>query len=338
MKPEPVRIGMLGAGFISDYHLSGLQAAGAEIAILFSADEESARRQTARYGIPAWTLNAADVFGRPDLDAVIVATPDFTHETMALAAARAGKPALVQKPMARTSAECRRMVDAAERAGAPLYVSFMHRYFPEVEALRALLAEQTLGRIHAVRLRNATQGADWAPWFYRRDAVGGGVVLQLGVHGIDLLRHLFGEIDALSAATALMKTERRLADGTIVRPDNDDTALVTYRLASGALATHEIIYNEVAGTDRFRLEVYGERGTAWLRSERGPLAYALADGDWVAPPLPDESVTLRQHRHFVAMLRGDAPHDGSARDGLMSVVIAETIYHAAATGQWQRVQ
>jgi predicted dehydrogenase len=338
MNRHPLRIGVLGAGFISDYHLEGLQAVGAVIPILYSNAEASARRQAEGYGIPSWTLSAELVFERRDLDAVVIATPDFTHETLALAAIRAGKPALVQKPMARTSAECRRMVDAAEAANVPLYVSFMHRYFPEIEALRALLAEGTLGRVYSIRLRNATQGADWAPWFYQRDAVGGGVVLQLGVHGIDLLRHLFGEIEALSAATALMKSERRLADGTIVRPDNEDTALVTYRMASGALATHEIIYNEAAGTDRFRLEVYGERGTAWLRTERGPLAFSLEGGAWTAPPLPDESVTVRQHRHFAAMLCDEAPDDRSARDGLMSVQIAETIYRAAETGKWERVE
>jgi predicted dehydrogenase len=338
MNPQRLRIGMLGAGFISDYHIAGLQAVGAEVPILFSTAEESARRQSERYDIPAWTLEAEAVFERRDLDGVVIATPDFTHEAMALAAIRAGKPALVQKPMARTSAECRRMIDAAEAAGVPLYVSFMHRYFPEVEALSVLLARDGLGQVYSVRLRNATRGANWAPWFYQRNAVGGGVVLQLGVHGIDLLRHLFGEIDTLSAAIALMKAERMLADGTTVHPDNEDTALITYRMASETLATHEVIYNEVAGTDRFRLEVYGERGTAWLRTERGPLAVALEDGAWVTPLVPDESVAVRQHRHFLAMLRGEMAYDGSARAGLVSVQVAETIYRAAETGQWERVQ
>ncbi|MBK7470149.1 MAG: Gfo/Idh/MocA family oxidoreductase [Betaproteobacteria bacterium] len=161
---------------------------------------------------------------------------------------------------------------AANAAGVHLQVSFMHRYFEEVVRARALLAEGAIGRPYSLRLRNATPGPDWGAWFYSKARVGGGVVMQLGVHGIDLLRHLCGEIDALSAHTALLRTERALADGTLVHPDNEDHALALYRLASGAIASHEMSMSEVAGCDRFTLEIYGERGTIWLRSGRGPLA------------------------------------------------------------------
>lgn len=337
---RPLRVGILGAGFISDYHIAGLQAAGAEVTAIASRRPDRAREKAARWGIPTVVDDPAALLRRDDVDAVIIATPDATHEPLALAAARAGKPMLIQKPMAPSAAACRRILEAARAAGVPVFVSFMHRYLEEVEALRGLLQAGALGAVHAVRQRNATPGADWAAWFYARDQVGGGVVLQLGVHGIDLLRRLFGPIEAVLAATATVRRERRLADGTLVRPDNEDLAIATYRFASGLLAVHDMSYTEAAGTDRFRMEVYGERGTAWLRTERGRLAVARREDGavrWQTVDLPPEQPGLRQHAHLLAMLRGEAPDDGSALDGLASVEVAEAVYRSAAAGAWVRV-
>lgn len=341
MTGEKLRVGVMGAGFISTYHIEGLRAAGAQVVAISSRTLESARKQASVYDIPFVTDQNEAVLAHPEVEAVVIATPDYTHRDLALQAIEAGKPVLLQKPMARNSAECRDIIEAGERAGVPVFVSFMHRYFEEVFAVRELLAQQALGSVFAVRQRNATPGGSWAAWLYSREKVGGGVMMQLGVHGVDLLRHLFGEIEAVKATTALTRKERRLSDGTVVRPDAEDVVFATYRFASGLLATHEVAYNEVAGTDRFRMEIYGESGTAWLRSERGPLAlyapaYAGREG-WFQPALPESNPGLRQHRHWIDMLRGEAPHDGSDRDGLAAIQVIEAVYRSAETGQWQEV-
>jgi predicted dehydrogenase len=333
---------VLGAGHISDYHIRGLRAAGAEVVALLGRTLERARARAARHGIALATDRPGDVLGRDDVDAVVIATPDFTHEALATAAAGAGKAILLQKPMARTSAECVRIIDAARRTRVPLCVSFMHRYLAEVVAVRELLARGALGRVLHARQRNATRGADWAAWFYSRESVGGGALMQLGVHGIDLLRQLFGEIEAVQGTLATTVPARLLADGTRVIPDNEDLVTATYRFASGLVATHEVSYAEVAGTDRFRLEIYGEAGTAWLRSERGRLAVCapghLGQDGWVAPPLGPEDTGLPQHRHFLDMVRGEAPPDGSDRDGLASVLVAEAVYRSAAAARWEALR
>ncbi|MGH2557530.1 MAG: Gfo/Idh/MocA family protein, partial [Thermomicrobiales bacterium] len=332
-----VAVAVLGAGFISDYHITGLQAAGADVRCVSSRNLAKAQQKADQYGIPTACADYREVLARPDVEAVIIATPDVTHAELAIAAANAGKAILLQKPMARTSAEGRRIIAAADQAGVPLVVSFMHRYFEEVDRTRALLAEHALGHVHLVRQHNATQGADWAAWFYSKAHVGGGVVLQLGVHGIDLLRCLFGEIEAVKAVTTTATTARVLADGSVVHPDNEDLAVAIYRFASGALAVHEMSYNEVAGTDRFRMEIYGDRGAAWLRTERGRLALSHGRDEWLAPDLPPEAAGERQHRHFLAMVRGEAPLDSSAHDGLAALLVAEAIYRSAAAGDWEQV-
>ena len=165
--------------------------------------------------------------------------------------------------------------------------------------------------------------------------------MQLGVHGIDLLRQLFGEIVAVSATTSLKKPVRCLVDGTPVCPDNEDLALITYRFASGLLAVHEVSYTELAGTDRFRMEIYGDQGTAWLRTERGRLAvYAPAyfgHKGWLTPDLPPPRFGWCLHRHFVDMVQGKAPPDDSARDGLATILVAEAIYRSNESGKWEEV-
>lgn len=339
---ERVRIGMIGAGFIASYHLDGLRAAGgADVRVLAGRTPEKTSALAARYGIASTTADWRDVIVRDDIDAVVVTTPDETHPEIAIAAARAGKHILLQKPMAPTAEECRRIIAAVDAAGVRLQVSFMHRYFEEVVAAQQLLADGAIGRTYSMRMRNATPGPDWGAWFYSRARVGGGVVMQLGVHGIDLLRHLFGDIDALSAQTALLRTERILADGTVVHPDTEDHAFALYRFASGALASHEMSMSEVAGCDRFTLEIYGEQGTIWLRSARGPLALHAprhtGTREWVVPSLPVAAAGARQHRTFLDIVRGDVAADQSAAAGLSSVLVAEAIYRASATGREQTV-
>jgi len=336
-KAPPARLGILGAGSISDYHIQGLQQAGGDIKALFSLDLEGARRKALLYGIPTFSDRINELLNNPELDALVIATPDFTHAELAIAAARAGKAILIQKPMARNVTECQRILEACQENRVPCFVSFMHRYFPEIEVLQNLLANGSLGEICMVRQRNATPGAAWAEWFYRREMVGGGVAMQLGVHGIDLLRLLFGEIQSVKAATATIVKERRMENGRIIYPDNEDLALAIYRFDNGLFADHEMSYNEAAGTDRFRLEIYGSQATVWLRSELGRFNLRRRGGDWEQIDLSTEEVGLRQHRHFLAMLRGDSPHDHSDLDGLMSVRVVEAIYRSAESNGWVNV-
>ena len=332
----PVGVGLIGAGFIAGYHLDGLRAAGgAELRMIAGRNSQKTQALAARYGIAATSSDWRSLLERDDIDAVVITTPDETHAEIAIAAARAGKHILLQKPMARSSQECRAIIAAADAAKVHLQVSFMHRHFEEVVLARQCLAEGAIGRPYSMRMRNATPGPDWGSWFYRRASVGGGVVMQLGIHGIDLLRHLFGEIESVSANTALLRKERRLADGTIVQPDNEDHALALYWFSCGAMATHEMSMSEVQGCDRFTLEIYGERGTIWLRTGRGPLAIYSPQqtgvSQWRVPTLPAREPGARQHELFLDMVRGRIDPEPTARDGLASVLVAEAIYRSSAS-------
>jgi predicted dehydrogenase len=331
----PFAAAIVGAGFIAEYHARGIRAVpGARLAALVGRDPARTRRRAEELGAERAETDLGAVLADPGIDGVVIATPDALHREMAVRALEAGKPVLLQKPMAMNAAECAEVLAAAARSGTPLTVSFMHRYFPEVRWLRALLAEGRLGRIHAIRIRNATPGADWAPWFYDAADVAGGVVMQLGVHGIDLVSHLAGRIEGVSAAMTTARPSRRLADGRQVETKLEDNVLARYRLAGGALVTHEMSYTELAGCDRFRLELYADHGTVWLRSEKGAAAICAPEvtgrAGWVIPDLPEEPPGRAHHAHWIDIAAGRAPADDTAAAGARTVAVAEAIYAAAA--------
>ncbi|CAH1653723.1 conserved hypothetical protein [Hyphomicrobiales bacterium] len=335
---DRVVVAIIGAGFIADYHAQGLAStAEADVAVLVGRRREATERRAHALGIARVETDYRRVLDDRSIDAVVVASPDDTHERIAIDALAAGKSVLLQKPMALNSSQCRAIIAAAGAAAGRLTVSFMHRYFPEVRWLGEMLDQRRLGAVHSVRLRNATPGADWAEWFFNPGNVSGGVVMQLGVHGIDLCRHLFGPIAELSAEMMTARPERSLADGRVVQMVLEDNVFALYRLANGIRVSHEMSYTELRGCDRFRLEIYGEHGTVWLRTERGMAAmfapFVTGVHGWVTPELPEEPPGQAHHLHWLGVVRGDGPADDTAQAGLQSVTIAETIYEAARSGR-----
>jgi predicted dehydrogenase len=338
---ETVGIGVIGAGLISAYHLAGLAAAGrGEVRVLAARTAARAGPMARRFGIPEVATDWRAVLERADIDAVLIATPDSTHEEIALAAAQAGKAILLQKPMAMTVGQCRRIIATARAAGVDLQVSWMHRHFEEVVRAQELLASDELGPVHHVRIRNATPGPH-EPWFFDRAQVAGGVVMQLGVHGIDLVRHLFGAIETVAATTAVLQPERRFPNGASVVSDLEDEALATYRFQGGALGSHEMSFCEAAGTDRFRVEIYCAEATLLLRTTRGPLAIhaprLTGARGWFVPELPARAFGERQHARWLDILRGRIPSDPTAEDALAGQMIAEAIYRSAESRREERI-
>lgn len=325
-------VAIIGPGFIADYHLGGIRAAATgEVTTLVGRDPARTAARAAELGVANAATDPEAVFADPAIDAVVIATPDFTHKPMALAALAAGKHVLLQKPMAMTAAECREIVSAAAGSSATLTVSFMHRYLAESLWLRERVAEGAYGLIQGVRLRNATPGAAWSDWFFDPTRCAGGVVMQLGVHGVDLLQHLFGPIADVSARMTTMKPEVPFGDGTRDMPFEDNAAAV-YGMAAGFVASHEMCWTEAAGTDRFRLEVTFERATVRLRTDEG-LAVVVTDEGREIVDVGDAPLGQAHHAHWLEIVRGEAAPDDTALAGLSTLLVGEAIYRSARDGR-----
>lgn len=337
-----IGVAVLGAGFIAEYHLAGLAAAGgADVRVIVGRSREKVEALAKRFGVRDACTDVDATLAREDVQAVIVATPDDTHEAIGLAAARAGKSILLQKPMATSVEGAERIVAAAAANGVDLQVSFMHRFFDEVIEARRWLGDQAIGRVLAARIRNATPGPDWQRWFFRKARVRNGVADQLGVHGIDLVEHVLGRIRSVSGLARTALPKRRLRDGTIVDVENVDNASAIYELDEGMLVTHEMSMTEAAGCDRFRFEIYGEMGTILLRTERGRLAIAAPDrfgADWHVPSLPESAPGQRQHEAWLAGLSGGAAPLLTAADALRGMRVVEALMRSnTQRGQAQAV-
>jgi predicted dehydrogenase len=342
MARRALRIGLIGAGSIAAYHIDGIRAAGDQVHAIAAGSDVSAVQAARRFGIPHACESWKDLLARDDLDTVIIATPDDTHEEIALAAIAANIPVMIQKPLATTSASALRIVAAGRSAGVPVFTSYMHRHFPETTKWNAVMAGDdnepalsSLGPILSVRMRNATPGPDWGDWFYDGKR-SGGVVMQIGIHGIDLVEHLIGPVVEVTAMTALRRSERQLADGRLIRPTSDDHAFAIYRTAGGVIVSHEMCYSEVAGTDRFLMEITSERAKVVLRGQHGALVVNAGDG-WKAIPAGEATAGAAQHALFSDMVRRDLPHDDSDLAGIQGLLVAEAVNASAASGHAVRI-
>jgi predicted dehydrogenase len=205
-----MRIAMLGLGFMGGVHLRAWrEVAGATVTAVFSNDERQlAGDLTATQGNLGRAAECLDfsavrkyreldaVLGDPEIEAVDLCLPTFLHEDAAVAALRAGKHVLVEKPMALDGASARRMVAEAERAGRILMTAQVLRFFPEYVALRN--AMPGLGAVRGAFFRRRCAAPGWGGWLKDPEKSGGGV-FDLLIHDVDMCLHLFGRPEAVSA-------------------------------------------------------------------------------------------------------------------------------------------
>jgi predicted dehydrogenase len=160
-------------------------------------DRARAEDYAARHGVPRIHDTAEQLIGDPDVDAVYIATPPGSHEALALLAAAARKPCLVEKPMARNHAECLRMLEAFRAAGVPLWVAYYRRALPRFLEVRELLAAGAIGRVTSVHIQvtdRLATGTDAASWRVDPAQAGAGLFFDLASHCLDLVDFLVGPI------------------------------------------------------------------------------------------------------------------------------------------------
>ena len=258
--------GVLGCGWVArDYGVPAIrEAAGSRLVALCDRDAEALAAVASDAGTADLVRTAdLDVFLADDaVEAVYVATPNDSHPALVAACAEAGKAVLCEKPMARTLAEAEAMVETVKAAGVPYATAFDQRFHPAHVRLRDLVAAGALGTVTAVRIHYACwTPPDWAPddahphtnWRVDPEVAGGGALIDLAPHGLDLTQMLLGE--RLTDVAAFL--QRRVFDYPV-----DDGATLMARSASGVLLSHAVAYNCPDAFPRRHLEVIGTEGHA----------------------------------------------------------------------------
>ncbi len=260
-----IRWGIIGCGDVCEVK-SGpplYKARGSELCMVMRRDAARAADFARRHGVKRFTTNAEQLILDPEVDAVYVATPPGQHLEYALQVARANKPCYMEKPMARSAAECRAMVEAFERARQPLFVAYYRRAMPRFLKVREILAAGVLGELLAVshvyqgrasRQGQPLAGPAGAGWRQDVPQSGGGLFVDLGSHVLDLLDFLLGPLSHVAGSAA------HLSSGPVPpQAAAEDTVVMSFSTQSGVLGTARYQFHTAGAVDR--LEFVGTRGT-----------------------------------------------------------------------------
>lgn len=198
-----IRWGIIGCGDVTEVKSGpALQKAdGSALVAVMRRDGAKAADYARRHGVPRAYASAADLINDPEVDAVYVATPPSSHCDLALAVAAAGKPCLVEKPMAVNHAECLRMMQAFQARNVPIWVAYYRRALPRFLTVRDCLKEGAIGQVTSVHVHVSAPlltGTDAAGWRFDPAVGGGGLFFDLASHCVDLLDFLLGPIKCVS--------------------------------------------------------------------------------------------------------------------------------------------
>lgn len=339
MPAQPINFAILGPGIVAEFHQQGIEAnagAGARLAAVSHYNPDRFEAITAKFGVPC--LTEAEMLAHPQVDVVVICTPSGQHAKQAIAAAQAGKHVLVEKPMALSLADADTMIDACRQAGVKLGVVLHRRTEPLnqkiFQALQAGdLGQLTLGLISMPYYRPQDY-YEWADWRGTWAQDGGGVLMNQGIHIVDLLVWYMGDPVAVQAQASTL--QRRI--------EVEDTLTALLRFENGALATITATTTAAPGFSN-RLELYGTRGgiqiqgdTAerWDLTDPGqttveppPLGKNIEAGAGGDPRAVGVGGFTAIYQDFIQAIRDDRPPLVDGREGRRSLATVLAIYKAA---------
>ncbi len=340
------RIAMLGTGLIGAFYTEALQAGRRrdQVVVVHGRDPERTKAFAAEHGIKRWTTEMAEAIRDPETDVVVIGLPNHLHKKAVSLAAEAKKPVLCTKPLARSAAEAKEILEIAEKAG--IFHGYLEDlvYTPKTMKAIASVQQGSVGRVLWTRSREAHPGPH-SDWFWNKELSGGGAVVDLGCHCIEIGRSFVGK--------DVRPLEVVCWGATQVHPiDAEDTAVGLVRYASGAVAQFEVAWTFRGGMD-LRDEVSGTEGTIWLNhwlrtgfevySSGGAGGYvaekAESETGWMFP-VGDEASALGYHAMFTDML--DALEEGrppveTFYDGYVVNAIMDASYRSMESKRWEPV-
>ena len=273
---DRVRWGIIGCGDVTEKK-SGpgfRNARGSELVAVMRRDGERARDYARRHGVPKWYDDADSLISDPEVDAVYIATPPTTHVEYIRRVAQAGKPIYAEKPMGVGYAQSREAVDVCSEKGVPLHVAYYRRGMEKYRKTRALLQEGVIGEVRHVHvsLHAPAVGPDengTLPWRVRPELSGGGLIMDVGSHGLDLLDYFFGPITGVQGFAS--------NQGGLYQVE--DMVTGTWVHETGVHGTGSWCFT--ADREEDSIHVYGSRGriTFSVLNVAGPVTITTDRGD-----------------------------------------------------------
>ena len=341
------KIAMLGTGLIGMFYTKTLhgQRGRDRVHIVYSRTGERAKAFAEEWGIPKWTSDISAAIRDPETDVVVIGVPNDMHRDATILAAEAGKAVLCTKPLARNAVEAKAMLDAVEAAG--VFSGYLEDLVYTPKTLKSIESIQNgaLGKVLWARSRETHPGPHSA-WFWDPEIAGGGAIVDLACHCIEISRNFIGK--------DVRPVEAFCWADTQVHPiAAEDSAIGLVRYANGAIGQFEVSWAFRGGMD-LRDEVSGTEGTIWLdhylrtgfemftAAGRGGYVAEKAEGEtgWIFP-VGDDVQELGYEHMFTDMLNaldgGTAPWE-TFYDGYVVNAIMDACYRSIKSRGWEAVE
>ena len=375
---KALNIGLIGYGFMGRTHSNAFRQAPRFFnlpyePVLKAVAARKADRVKAfaeNWGYESYDTDWRNLVARKDIDVIDIASPNDTHQEIAIAAAKAGKMVMCEKPLGRTAKEAQEMVDAVEKAGVPNTVWYNYRRVPAVTLIKQLLDEGKFGRIFHYRAKflqdwtisqDLPQGGEGL-WRLDVNVAGSGVTGDLLAHNIDTALWLNGPIAEVTAMTETFVKERKHnLTGKVEPVGIDDASAFLCRFDNGSLAMFEATRYARGHKALYTLEINGEHASAFWdlhdlhriqyfdhRDEgrvRGWRNVHITDGDhpymkhWWVPGLQIgyEHTFIHQFADFVEAAAKGQSIAPTFRDGLATDRVTDAVLKSAKSGKWEKV-
>ena len=342
-----MRIAMLGAGFIGRFYADALQGYRSKdkVVSIYARREEAAKQFAADYQCAHWTTEMEEAISHPDVDVVCISLPNHIHEIAVMLCCKHKKAVMTTKPLGRNAEEAKRMLIAVEAAG--IFNGYLEDlvYTPKFIKASQSVKEGAIGRVLWAKSRETHPGPH-SEWFWDINQAGGGCILDLGCHCVEIARSYIGK--------DIKPVEVMCWADTQVKPiDAEDHAIGLVKYENGAIGQVEVSWTFRGGLD-LRDEVMGTEGTIWINSflRTGFEMFTTGKGgDYIAEkaesdrgwlfPVGDELNELGYNHMFMdmfnAMEKGVAPKE-TFYDGYVVNSILDAAYKSAKTKLWEPVQ
>ncbi len=342
-----ITLAMLGSGFIGRFYADSIHGnrSGDRIVSIQSRREESAKKFADDYGVPHHTTNMEESIAHPDVQMVCIALPNNLHEEAVLLCCKHKKAVITTKPLGRNAAEAKRMLEAVESAG--IFHGYLEDlvYTPKFIKAEESVRNGALGRILWAKSRETHPGPH-SNWFWDLEQAGGGCILDLGCHCVEISRSYIGK--------DIKPVEVMCWADTQVKPiEAEDHAIGLVKYENGAIGQFEVSWTFRGGLD-LRDEVMGTEGTIWINSflRTGFEMFTTGKGgDYIAEkaesdsgwlfPVGDELNELGYNHMFMDMFsafeKGEQPKE-TFYDGYVVNAVLDAAYRSAKSKLWEPVQ
>ncbi len=344
-----IKVGVIGTGGISGVHLGGYSRnPDVEIYALCDINEKNLAKRAEEYKVSRTFTDYREMLALKELDAVSVCTWNSAHAECAIAALRAGKHVLCEKPMALNTAQAQEMEKAAKENGKLLMIGFVRRFGNDCAVLKDFIDSGSFGEIYYAKAQYLRRKGCPGGWFGDKSRSGGGPLIDLGVHVIDLCRYLMGgpqPVSVYGATFNKLGDRRHIKDArgyssTVVSKDDifdvEDMATALIRFDNGAVLSVEASFSLNIEKDVGNIELFGTKAGCKLDPE---LTIFTDMNDYLANVKLAQSTALsfdglfdNEINHFVECIETGKPCRNPAQDGVTLMKILDGIYESARTG------